>query len=197
MKCKFLLSIVSFLCLSLSLNACATTADKSSAADKFQYSLDAKHGVDLSVFTRGPLKLDTFSDQRESLTGKQLCDQPCDTTHINTAVNELVRDAIAQGFAQGGATLVEEKPTQILSGEVTEFQSEAIEKNGASEIQVTVRTKVQLKAANGGKTYWQGSAFGRASVPASEGVNSAIQQALDKFVVGLFNDDYFLIQLIE
>ena len=189
MKCKFLLSTFSFLTLSI----CASVSTLAGTLDHFNYVLQAKHGVDLSVLSRGPVQLGEIIDQRNNLSGKQISQD----SDLNILVAQLIRNAIAQGFAQGGATLVETDPQTILGGELTEFQVETINKDGAQVYQTTVRAKIKLQAANGGQNYWQNSIFGRATVPIDQGMDASVQQALDKFVVGLFIDEYLLIELLD
>ncbi len=183
MKCKFLLLIGVVFSAHL-------IAGESLNID---YKLQAKHGVDLSQFTKGPLKLLNISDARSEFSGKQISD----SASLKNPVSQLITDAIAQGFKQGGGTLVDDGAKQTFGGELTELKIETFDKSGGKEIQATVRAKLQLKSATGSQSYWQSGVFGRASVPEKEGVEAAIQQALDKFVVSLFLDDYFLIELID
>jgi len=160
--------------------------------EHFQFTLQSKHGVDLSTLPRGPLQLGKFTDSRTPYSDKQINE----SFSLPIPVADLVRDGVAQGFAQGGATLVEKNPGQLLSGDVTELQIETITDGGEEKIQATVRAKMQLKSA-GGKSSWQGTIMGRAAVAKNQGVNAALQQALDKFVGSLFYEDYFLIQLVD
>ncbi len=187
MKCKFLLSIVlpsvCLLIVSLTVNADSNT--------KFNYNLKSKIGLDFSNFYRGPLKLEKFADKRSGLSGKQINE----SENLPLSADAIIHNAIAQGFAQGKGKLVNENYAQVLSGEITDFHSETIEKDGASHIQVSVRASFKLSSS--GKQLWQGVAFGRSAVAAEKGLNTALQEALDKFVVSVFIDDYFILQLID
>ena len=185
MKCKFLLSIVSFIGLSLFVLS-ATAAD---TVEKFHYQLTADHGLDLSELLHGSLQVAAFSDRREDLSGKHINN----TMQLPVDAAELVRNAVVQGFAQGNAPIVNADAPQIFSGEVTEFNAKQLE---SGDTQVSITAKLQLQSASG-KRYWQGSIIGKATVAASEGINQALQQALDKFVGNLFYEEYLLIQLID
>ena len=195
MKCKFLLSTVfnsvtlPFKIISIStLMLFATSSNIYASNQDFKFNLQTKHGIDLSELTRGPLKVETLTDARDGLTGKQISE----SMSINIAVGDLLQDAIAQGFLQGGAKLEEQNPSQLMTGQITEFQAT----EDANTIEVVIRTNLQLKSSSG-KVNWKGSMLGKGSVPASEGTNAALQKALDNFVGNLFYDDYLLIQLVE
>lgn len=187
MKCKFLLSTVSFISavtvisLSFALSACANN-------NTFEYTLKTQHGVDLSEMPKGPLQLGSFSDQREGLSGKQINQ----SLSIDVTATDLVKDALNQAFKQGGATLVNDKPAMVLAGHVLELNTN----EDGDNIQATVRVKVQVQTASG-KTNWQSTILGKGKATTAEGAYAALQNALDKFIDNLFYDDYFLIQIIE
>jgi ABC-type uncharacterized transport system auxiliary subunit len=184
MFCKFLLAIA--LCLSAASVSAVKTLD-------LEYDYDGGHDVDFSTMPSGPLRIAEFTDAR-GLDNPHLVttDSQGDAFQAGQPVADLIRSAFVQGIESGGGTLAATDEKLVLTGEVTELS--AAQENG--EIQVTVRSKVQLQSSSGSKLY-STTAFGRASVPESEGLNAALSASLDKMVNSLLWDDYFLMQVID
>lgn len=184
MICKFLLAIA------LSVSAASASANTTVELD---YRYAGGHDVDFSSMPRGPLKIAEFTDARgvdnpQLIAGKNRED----AQQLNQAVADLVRSAFIQGIESGGGSVAAAGEKLVLTGEVIELTSAQV--NG--EIEVTARSKVQLQSSAGSKLY-STTAFGRASVPASEGLNAALSASLDKMVNSLLWDDYFLMQVID
>ncbi|MCW8195850.1 hypothetical protein F6455_13730 [Proteobacteria bacterium 005FR1] len=182
MICKFLLAI------GLSVSVASATAMETIAID---YEYAGAHDVDFSTIPRGPLKIAGFEDSR-AVNNPHLIAVSDQQYQTEQPVADLIRSAFVQGIKSGGGTLAESGEKLVLTGELTEL--DATRQNG--EIQVTVRSKVKLQKSSGSDLY-NTTAFGRAAVPESEGLQAALSASLDKMVNSLLWDDYFLMQVID
>ena len=105
----------------------------------------------------------------------------------------IVQDAIVQGFNKGNATLADSGEQMTLEGSILSSALETVEANGQTTLRLTIRTQVKLMGS--GRTMWQTTLFGRGEAPAADGITAALNQALDRTITGLLQDDYFLIEI--
>lgn len=157
------------------------------AAEELTIDFTYERNVNIGSI-RPSLKLADFSDAR-GMAPNALVD---DYT-VNAPLAELIRDAYAQGFAKGGVELVEADEDMQIVGTIVSAEAELVDRAGVSNIQLTIRTRIQLQGS--GRTIWENTLFGRGRVPESEGMTAAVNASLERMVRELFNDDYFLIEL--
>lgn len=155
-----------------------------------QLNIDFSYDRNVNVGTIRPsLKLAEFGDDRNVSDGTELIDGYT----LNAPLTDIVRDAFAQGFAKGGVDLVNEGEDMQIVGTIVSSESELMDRGGVQNIQLTIRTRIQLQG--GGRTIWENTLFGRGRVPETEGMAAAVNASLERMVRELFNDDYFLIEL--
>lgn len=171
-----------------SILACLLFSISSFAAE--QLNIDFSYERNVNVGTIQPsLKLSDFADGRDVSDGNVLVEGYT----LNAPLVEIIRDAFAQGFAKGGVELVDEGEDMQIVGTILSSESEIVDRGGVQNIQLTVRTQIQLQG--GGRTIWENTLFGRGRVPETEGMTAAVNASLERMVRELFNDDYFLIEL--
>ncbi len=162
---------------------------------EFVYSDD--HRVDFSK-TKGSLSVGAFKDERAG-------DNPTLITEMNFGSNsdgyfaelpiaEMMQDALAQGFRKGGASLVESDADFTIAGSILAIDAVEVERQGVANIQLTFRTKLELRG--GGRTIWQTTLFGRGRTPVENGIVPAVQEALSRTIRELVRDDYFKMEII-
>lgn len=168
--------------------ACLLLSVSSFAAE--QLNIDFSYERNVNIGTIQPsLKLAAFGDDRGVSDGSILTS---DYT-LNAPLADIVRDAFAQGFAKGGVELVDAEEDMQVVGTIVSSEAEMIDRGGVQNIQLTIRTAIQLQG--NGRTIWETTLFGRGRVPESEGMAAAVNASLERMVRELFNDDYFLIEL--
>ncbi len=171
-----------------SIIVCLLMSFSSLAAE--QLNIDFSYDRNVNVGTIRPsLKLAEFGDDRDVGDGTVLVD---DYT-LNAPLAEIIRDAFAQGFAKGGVELVNDSEDMQIVGTIISSETEMMDRGGVQNIQLTIRTRIQLQG--GGRTIWENTLFGRGRVPETEGMAAAVNASLERMVRELFNDDYFLIEL--
>jgi len=153
-------------------------ADEITVAYKYTQSPQ----VDFSKATKGPLKVEEFTDARSVSDPRQLGE-----SLTEAPVSHIVNDALVQAFISGGAALVEEGQSLTLDGQVTD--ATVSEKDGGFE--VTIRARIILK--RGSQTAFETVIFGRAS---DQEPDQAVRATLDKLVNSLILDDYFLMEVL-
>lgn len=188
MQCKFLL----FATLSLLIAGCSQAGENVSL--NYQYTED--HGIDFSKMPRGPMKVNAFTDQRELDNSQtiQYIDEQAGDQLIATGkpVTQTVADAFSQAFEAGGAELVESGENLLFSGEVLTFDAA---QKADGEIEFNIKTKLSVK--NKGNNVWNSTVISRASVAGEDGIDGAVDAALDKLIEELMYDDYFLMAVVD
>ncbi len=155
-----------------------------------QLSIDFSYERNVNIGTIQPsIKLAEFGDTRDVSDGTVLTAEYT----LNAPLAEIVRDAFAQGFAKGGVELVDDGEDMQVVGTIVSSEAELMDRGGVQNIQLTIRTAIQLQG--GGRTIWETTLFGRGRVPETEGMTAAVNASLERMVRELFNDDYFLIEL--
>ena len=163
-----------------------------------EYTYDNSHNVSFSGM-RGTISVGEFSDGRDAdpafITDDSLGDSGNQGGYAaDKAITELVRQAFLEGFQHGEAKLAEHGQADMaLQGELTRIDAEIVNRGGVDNIQITLRTAVQL--VGNGRTIWQTNLFGRGRVPVEEGVIAAMHGALNRMVRELVSDNYFTMEL--
>lgn len=156
----------------------------------FNYVYDLDHRVNFSSIRRGPLKLAEFTDSRNAASPNLIADGYVADKPLAT----IVRDALIQGFRKGNAALVDTGENVWLEGRIVSSAVEVVSVNGQDSIQLTVRTEVKLMGS--GRTLYQTVLFGRGAAPVNEGITPALNEALNRSIHSLVQDDYFLNELL-
>ena len=153
----------------------------------FDYQYDASVPRDMSMMSDGPLSLGSFSDQRETFSGRQLRLDDGSLT-LDVTVSELMHTAFSQGFRAAGAEMAaDDAGNAVFSGDILEF---AIESTDAG-YQVLLRVDASL--AIGGRTAWNSVLFSRVETEGRE-LDTALSDALDRLLRELWWDDYFFME---
>ena len=165
----------------------------------FSYTYKGNHGVDFSSMPKGPLRLATFTDARSVDSPALITDEELGNSsatggyQLDRPVADLVRDALVQGFVSGNAALVDSGEKLLIVGELLASDARLTTSNDVETIQITLRTNIKLQGSGG--TIWETILFARGKAPASEGLESALTDALNRIVRELLRDDYFLIEV--
>lgn len=180
MKVKFLPVTMLAILLPVSFAAENITVD---------YTYTGNHRVDFSNIPRGPLKVGDFTDSRSGVDPNLISDGAGGFV-ADRPLAGIVRDALVQGFVQGNAALVEAGENLTLVGSVVSSEAQTVDNSGVESVQLTIRTRVQLQGS--GRTIWEAVLFGRGTSPVADGILPALNEALDRTIRGLMQDDYFL-----
>ncbi|MEX2132173.1 MAG: hypothetical protein WD772_11885 [Pseudohongiellaceae bacterium] len=156
----------------------------------FNYVYAEDHRVNFSNIRRGPIKLAEFTDSRDAASPNLIAEGYI----ADKPLAIIVRDALIQGFQKGNATLVDTGENVWLEGKIVSSVVELVSVNGQDSIQLTVRTEVKLMGS--GRTLYQTVLFGRGAAPLNEGITPALNEALNRSIRGLVQDDYFLNELL-
>lgn len=157
------------------------------------YSYEGRGNFDI----RPSITIPVFTDSRSVSSPEVIISSGLgsDAGYVaETALAEIVRDAFVQAFTKAEVELLESGGDMQLRGEITESSAEIIDNNGVESIQLTIRTAIQLQ--DQGRTRFETNLFGRAVVPAEEGLAAAVRAALDRTIRNLTGDDYFMMELM-
>jgi hypothetical protein len=187
---KKLTTIMSMLYLLTSIPALAETVDID-----FTYTDD--HRVDFSTL-KGSLQVGQFKDERSGVSPTLITSvnfgHTTDGYTSSKPVADLIEDALRQGFISGGASLVDADADFTLTGGILAIDAVAVDRGGVESIQLTFRTKLELKS--GGRTLWQTTLFGRGISPVTDGIVPAVEAALSRTIRELVRDDYFKMEIL-
>ncbi|MEX0618719.1 MAG: hypothetical protein WDZ76_02435 [Pseudohongiellaceae bacterium] len=187
---------VLFAALSLALFPLSTVAE----TIEINYTYNDEVSVDFSDLPRGPLRVAEFSDARRGVEPTEITADNLGNSEISGGYQadrplaDIIRDALVQGLAKGGASLVDADENLRLEGGLSDSNVQLVERDGQQSIQLTLRASVSLQG--GGRTLWETVLFGRGTALVSEGIEPALNEALDRMVRGLIRDDYFLIEVL-
>lgn len=160
------------------------------------YSYEEAAQTDLSNM-RVTLKISEFTDARNIDNPRLITDS--DLAGVGTGfqaekpIAAIISDALTQGFVKANAKLVDVDEDMSLQGSLLSTEAKIVDRQGVESIQLTMRTKVELK--NGNRTIWQTTLFGRGTTPLSDGFNATVRAALDRTIRELIIDDYFLLEI--
>jgi hypothetical protein len=181
--------------LCAALLACSSTVSgQESLHIAFEYS--GNHSVDFSGM-KGSLQIEDFADERSGVdpnvittvdiagSGGYVAQQP---------VAALIKAALTQGFAHGKAPLTESDADYSIGGALLAVDATTVERAGVENIQITFRTRLELRS--GGRVLWSTTLFGRGRVPVEEGAQAAIEAGLNRTVGELVADDYFKMEIL-
>ena len=135
------------------------------------------------------LKLATFSDARGSIDPNVIASD----ARAQLPLADLIRDAFKQGFNKGGVEFVENGADMQIVGTLLSSQLETVDRAGVPNLQLTIRTKIDLRGES--RSVWASTLFGRGRVPEEKGLGAAVNAALDRLLRELLRDDYFLLEL--
>ena len=187
---KTLTSLLSIFCLMASTTIAAETVH-------IDFTYTDSHRVDFSKL-KGSLQIGEFTDERSGVSPTLITavnfGDVTDGYTANTPIPDLIEDAFRQGFISGGATLVDADADFTLTGGILAIDAVEVDRDGVSNIQITFRTKLELK--NGGRTIWQTTLFGRGVSPVKDGIVPAIEAALSRTIGELVGDDYFKMEIL-
>lgn len=158
------------------------------AAEELNIDFTYERNVNIGNITK-TISLPAFGDDRGVSDNKLITDE----YSAQIPLAEIIHDAFAQGFRKGGVELVESDADMQIIGTVLAAESELVDRSGVQNIQLTIRTKIQLQS--GGRTVWENTLFGRGRVPETEGMVAAVNASLTRMVRELFGDDYFVMEL--
>lgn len=181
-----------FSLLSLSLLSCAH-------AEKVEIDYNYE-GNGRSTFSnlKGTLQIGAFSDERQIEDYSMITDVSFggDTGgyYAESAIAQIMQSAFEQGFTKNGAALVDADPDFTISGSILAVDATTIDRAGVETIQITFRTKLELKTQ--GRVAWQTTLFGRGRAPLEEGIVPAVQEAISRTIGELVADDYFKMEII-
>ena len=88
---------------------------------------------------------------------------------------------------------MDEDADMEIVGTLLSSELETVDRAGAPNLQLTIRTGIELRG--GGRSIWSTTLFGRGRVPVEEGLGSAVNASLERLVRELLRDDYFLLEL--
>lgn len=114
--------------------------------------------------------------------------------YAEDALAKIMRSAFQQGFEGNGAELVEADSDFTITGTILAVDAKTIDRAGVENIQITFRTKIELKSQ--GRVAWQTTLFGRGRAPVEDGVIPVVQEALSRTIGELLGDDYFKMEII-
>ncbi|MGH1471337.1 MAG: hypothetical protein ACRBCS_09100 [Cellvibrionaceae bacterium] len=193
-----LILIFSSLASCSDINNNTSSAETTKTSDKNQflsksYQYTGNHGLDFSHITRGPIRIDTFTDER-SLTTKTGEQHAIQKLAISENIPLAVKQGIEQAFKSGNADLVSENENLRLTGAITSIE--------AKEQKFTLRVKLTLY--NKEKTVWNSTLFSKVDISESnessdynDNLKNAFYSSIDKLIEELFFDDYFLLEIID
>lgn len=153
-----------------------------------------------TVFSKlkGSLQIAGFSDERSIDDPKLITSTSFGNNeggyYAEAALADIMQTAFQQGFEGNGAVLVDADPDFTITGSILAIDASTIDRAGVENIQITFRTKLELRTQ--GRVAWQTTLFGRGRVPTEEGVASAVREALSRTVSELIADDYFKMEII-
>lgn len=178
--------------LSLSLLSCAH-------AEKVEIDFNYE-GNGRSTFSslKGSLQIGAFSDERQIEDNSLITDISFgDDTggyYAESAIAQIMQSAFQQGFEVNGAELVETDADFTISGAILAIDATTIDRAGVETIQITFRTKLELRTQ--GRVAWQTTLFGRGRAPVNEGIVPAVKEAISRTIGELIADDYFKMEII-
>lgn len=157
-------------------------------------------GSERSTFStlKGSLRIEAFSDEREvenhTLITTVEFGGSSGGYYAEAGIAEILQSAFEQGFKRNGATLTNTDPDFTISGTILAIDATTIDRAGVDTIQITFRTKLELKTQ--GRVAWQTTLFGRGRAPVKEGVVPAVKEAISRTIGELIADDYFKMEII-
>lgn len=178
--------------ISLTLFSCANAEQ---VEINFNYN-----GNERSTFSnlKGSLSIDAFSDERQvedqTLITTESFGGDSDGYFAETEIAKIMQTAFQQGFERNGASLVDSDSDFTISGSILAIDATTIDRAGVETIQITFRTKLELKTQ--GRVAWQTTLFGRGRAAVEEGIVPAVRQAIERTIGELIADDYFKMEII-
>jgi hypothetical protein len=147
---------------------------------------------------KGSLQIAEFFDERQVEDPKLITSKPFGNNeggyYAEVALTQIIQTAFQQGFEASAAVLVDADPDFIITGSILAIDATTVDRAGVENIQITFRTKLELRAQ--GRIAWQTTLFGRGRAPTEEGVVPAVKEALLRTVGELIADDYFKMEII-
>lgn len=164
---------------------------------EIDFNYEGKSRADFSKL-KGSLRVAEFIDERQLDDPKLITSTSFGNNkggyYAEAALAKIMQTAFQQGFEGNGAVLVDADSDFTITGSILAIDAITIDRAGVENIQVTFRTKLELRAQ--GRVAWQTTLFGRGRVPTEEGVVSAVKEALTRTVGELIADDYFKMEII-
>jgi hypothetical protein len=151
---------------------------------------------------KGSLQISEFFDERQVEDAKLITSNSFGNNeggyYAEAALTQIIQAAFQQGFEASGAVLVDADADAdadfIITGSILAIDAITLDRAGVENIQITFRTKLELRTQ--GRIAWQTTLFGRGRAPTLEGVVPAVKEALSRTVGELIADDYFKMEII-